>query len=100
MEREKSVVTEKASLMATVRGRVQGVFFRAFVRGHARELDLSGYVRNLHDGSVEVRAEGERQRLEKLVDYLHSGPPGSNVKEVSVSWSEYIGGYTGFSIEH
>lgn len=93
-------MTDLALLAATVRGRVQGVFFRAFVRDHARELDLSGYVRNLNDGSVEIRVEGERQRLEKLVDYLHSGPPGSNVKEVDVSWSEYTGRYTGFNVEY
>ena len=46
-------MADLASFMATVRGRVQGVFFRASVMRRARELGLTGYVRNRHDGSVE-----------------------------------------------
>jgi acylphosphatase len=89
-----------ASLQATVYGRVQGVFFRAFVTGRARELGLAGYVRNLPDGSVEVRAEGERQELEKLVGYLEVGPPASRVSKVVTSWPEYTGDYSGFRVRY
>jgi len=59
-------VTDIVSLTATVRGRVQGVFFRAFVQRLARQLGISGYVRNLPDGSVEIRAEGEKSQLDVL----------------------------------
>ena len=52
----------QARLEAIVKGRVQGVGFRYHVTQHAREKDITGYVRNLWDGSVEVVAEGERVR--------------------------------------
>ena len=91
-------MADLASLQATVYGRVQGVFFRAFVTRWAGQLGLAGYVRNLPDGAVEVRAEGERQQLEKLVGYLKVGPPAARVKEVVTSWSEYTGNYHSFSV--
>jgi acylphosphatase len=93
-------MTNSASLQATVYGRVQGVFFRAFVSVWAEELGLAGYVRNLPDGTVEVQAEGERQQLEKLVGYLKAGPPSARVKKVVTNWSEYTGNYTGFGVRH
>jgi acylphosphatase len=93
-------MTDLVSLQATVHGRVQGVFFRAFVARCAGELRLSGYVRNLPDGAVEVYAEGDRQQLEKLVGYLKAGPPAARVTEVVTGWSEYSGNYSGFSIRH
>lgn len=93
-------MTEVASIKSTVYGRVQGVFFRAFVNRCARELGLAGYVRNLPDGALEVRAEGERRQLEKLIGYLRLGPPAARVKEVVTNWSEYTGGYSGFSVRH
>ena len=89
-----------AALQANVYGRVQGVFFRAFVTRCARELGLSGYVRNLPDGAVEVGVEGERQQLEKLVGFLELGSPGARVNEVATIWSEYTGNYSGFSIRY
>jgi acylphosphatase len=93
-------MADLASLQATVYGRVQGVFFRAFVTGCARELGLAGYVRNLSDGAVEVWAEGERQHLEKLVGYLKLGPPAARVDKVVTSWSEYSGNYSVFSTRY
>jgi len=93
-------MADSTSLQATVYGRVQGVFFRAFVTGRAKELGLTGYVRNLSDGSVEVKAEGERQQLEKLVGYLKQGPPAARVSKVATIWSEYTGNYSGFSTKH
>ena len=91
-------MTDLASFTATVHGRVQGVFFRAFVNRQARELGLTGYTRNLPDGTVEVRAEGERHRLEKLEDYLRVGPRGANVKDLTITWAEYTGDYTDFNV--
>ena len=93
-------MADLASLQATVKGRVQGVFFRAFVAGCARELNLVGYVRNLPDGAVEVRAEGERWHLEKLVGHLKAGSPGARVDEVVTIWSGYTGNYHGFSVRY
>ncbi len=86
------------SVRATVYGRVQGVFFRAFVEEQAQQLGLKGYVHNLPSGDVEVVAEGERERVEKLVGYLKMGPPAAIVDRVVVSWSEYTGNYSSFKV--
>jgi acylphosphatase len=87
-----------ASLHAIVRGRVQGVFFRAFVRSHAKALGLTGYVRNLQSGAVEVQAEGERGKLEELLQILHKGPPAARVEKVEAGWSDYSGDFSSFSV--
>jgi acylphosphatase len=82
-------VEGKAALRAIVRGRVQGVGFRDFVWRRARFLGLVGYVRNLPDGrSVEVVAEGQRDDLEQLLEFLRSGPPAARVEQVDVEWGE------------
>ena len=93
-------MTDLASVRAIVYGYVQGVFFRAFVSRRATELGLTGYVRNLPDGAVEVNAEGERKQLEKLIGHLKVGPPGAKVEKVITDWSEYTGGYFSFSIRY
>ncbi len=89
-----------ATLHAIIYGRVQGVFFRDFVREHAHRLGLSGYVRNLPQGMVEVWAAGDKTRLEELVNYLKIGPPEAKVAKVITSWSEYQEGYSGFTIKY
>jgi acylphosphatase len=68
----------------TVAGRVQGVGFRAFVRHHARDLGLAGWVRNEPDGTVAVEAAGDPERLDRLEEHLRSGPPASRVERVAV----------------
>lgn len=93
-------MTDVASVQAVVCGYVQGVFFRAFVVEWANELGLTGYVRNLRGGTVEVLAEGERKQVEKLIGYLKVGPPGARVEKVVTNWSEYTGGYSGFRIRY
>ncbi len=90
-----------ASVHAIVYGYVQGVFFRTFVSRRANELGLTGYVRNLPNGeAVEVRAEGERKRLEELIGYLKVGPPAARVERVVTTWSEYTGSYSEFNIRY
>ncbi len=93
-------MTDLAAVQAMVYGRVQGVFFRAFVSQRATELGLNGYVRNVPGGGVEVRAEGERKKLEELIGQLKVGPPAARVEKVSTYWSEYNGGYTLFEIRY
>lgn len=65
-----------------VTGRVQGVFFRDSTRQVAQNLKLTGYARNMPDGSVEVLACGRHESLEKLEQWLHSGPPQAKVANV------------------
>jgi acylphosphatase len=93
-------MADLASLQATVSGRVHGVFFRAFVESRAGDLNLTGYVRNLSDGSVEVLAEGERERLKKLVHYLEVGPPAARVDKVDTKWDVYRGLFSGFRVRY
>jgi acylphosphatase len=94
-------MADLASVRAVVYGRVQGVFFRAFASQHAVELGLTGYVRNLrHREAVEAYAEGEREKLEKFIDYLKVGPPGARVERVESDWAEYTGDYTSFNIRY
>ncbi len=95
------MVTDLASVRVIVYGRVQGVFFRAFTSRHARELGLTGYVRNLRDReAVEIHAEGERNKLEKLIEHLKIGPPRAKVEKVVTNWSEYTGVYSSFNTRY
>jgi len=74
--------------------------FRDFVREHAERLVLTGYVQNLPNGSVEVGAEGEKDKLEQLVRYLKIGPSAATVDRVITEWSEYQGSYSDFRIRY
>ncbi len=94
-------MTDLASVKVTVHGRVQGIGFRHFTWKYAVELGLTGYVRNLPDSTaVEVEAEGERDQLEKLIEYLKVGSLGATVERVDINRSEYSGGYSGFGVRH
>lgn len=73
-------------LRALVKGRVQMVMYRDFVQRKARGLGLSGFVRNLVDGSVEVVAQGERAKLEILAAKLKKGSLLSRVESVDLDW--------------
>lgn len=83
---------------AEVRGRVQGVGYRYFVFQQARSLGLSGWVRNLHDGRVEVWAEGPRRALEELAAALRSGPPTADVQACQLEWQPASGEFAAFEI--
>ena len=92
-------MSEQARIEAKVHGLVHGVNFRSFVMRHAAELGLTGYVRNvLLDGTVEVVAEGDRERLEELLRHLHRGPRMARVERVDAAWSEFSGDYSGFDV--
>jgi len=68
-----------------VRGKVQGVFFRASTREQAQRLGMRGYARNLSDGSVEVVAVGEDDAVEAIARWLQHGPPSARVDRVERS---------------
>ncbi len=79
-------------------GRVQGVFFRSTMRDVARELGVGGWVRNLPDGSVEAVVEGEREKVERVIEWAHQGPPLARVRKVEVRWEDYRGEFDDFRI--
>ena len=91
---------QQAAFHAVVHGLVQGVNYRYFVLRRAGELGLAGYVRNLREGSVEVVAEGDREKLQALLDQLEVGPRSAHVKQVKVEWTEHSGSYRDFDIRY
>ena len=81
-----------------VTGLVQGVFYRQSTSREAVRLGLSGAVRNLSDGSVEVEAEGVRSAVEALVAWCRHGPPSARVEGLDVAWEPPTGGEGPFSV--
>ena len=87
-------------LNAIITGRVQGVAFRWYTVEKAEELGLVGWVRNLPDGTVELLAEGMRDKLDKLLEWCHAGPPTARVNDVRIEFGEATGDFTEFGIRH
>ena len=80
-----------------IRGRVQGVFFRAEARARAESLGLAGWICNAPDGSVEAVFEGDEERVSSMVDWCRRGPSGAHVDEVEAEPEEPTG-ETGFDV--
>ncbi|MFN4294748.1 MAG: acylphosphatase [Thermoflexales bacterium] len=89
---------DRTRLHAIVRGVVQGVNFRYATRREAQRLLLTGWVRNRPDGAVEVIAEGPHEQLERLLDFLRSGPPTARVTGVEATWQPATGEFAAFEI--
>ncbi len=87
-------------LHAIVHGHVQGVSFRYYTREKAFDLDLTGWVRNVPDGTVEVTAVGPREALTRFEEWLHHGPSGAWVSDVQVDWLDYPQKFTSFDIRY
>jgi acylphosphatase len=83
-----------------VEGHVQGVGYREYARRRADVLGLAGWVMNLRDGRVRLRAEGPRSVIEDLVRALEKGPPLSRVSKVEVRWLPSTGRFAGFAIRY
>ena len=83
-----------------VTGRVQGVLFRYVTRDEANMRGVKGWVRNLRDGRVEAVFEGEKGKVDELVEFCHYGPPAAKVSAVTVTWEDYDGGFKDFSIRY
>ncbi len=81
-----------------VSGRVQGVYYRSYAVDKARELGLTGWVRNRFDGRVEAVFEGEDETVRKMVDWCHRGSPSARVDKVEVRWEEATGEFAEFRI--
>ena len=89
---------EQANLYVLVSGVVQGVGFRFFVRRLAHQYGLSGYVRNLPNGKVEIEAEGARGLLQDFLKEVRRGPVFGTVSGVEISWRAFRGTFFGFEI--
>jgi acylphosphatase len=80
-----------------VSGNVQGVFFRGNARNKANELEITGYAKNLKDGTVEVMAQGDDNKLKQFIDFLGSSPKPSKVRNMVIHYYE-PGHYRGFEV--
>jgi acylphosphatase len=87
---------DKVRVHLVIEGRVQGVFFRASALQQASRLGITGWVRNCPDGSVEIVAEGEQKKIEKLVDWCHRGPPSAEVRRVRIKWGAFQNEFESF----
>ncbi len=81
-----------------VRGQVQGVSFRVYTQRMARTLQLVGFVRNMGNGDVEIVAEGEADRLERMVEWARHGPPAAEVEEVRTEYTDPTDAFHDFTI--
>ena len=89
---------ESARIHAQVQGIVQGVGFRYFVLRTARAAGLTGFVKNLRDGSVEILAEGPREELERFARDLSEGPRCGLVQDVQLTWTASTGEFATFEV--
>jgi acylphosphatase len=87
-----------ARLRVIVSGHVQGVFFRQSAQSEARRLGLTGWVRNLNDGSVEIMAEGPRNALQALAQWAKTGPPAADVAAAHEEWRNFKGEFSSFRV--
>ena len=88
----------QAALHLVVSGVVQGVGFRYFAARLAHRYHLTGYVRNLPQGTVEIEAEGDRGLLGDFLKEITIGPRAGHVSDVDVQWKPYSAAYTSFRI--
>lgn len=90
----------KARAHVVVKGRVQGVLFRYVTRDEANMRGIKGWVRNLSDGRVEAVFEGEKGKVDEIIEFCHYGPPAAKVSSVKVTREEYTGEFKEFFIRY
>jgi acylphosphatase len=83
-----------------VTGMVQGIGYRFFVTRLSASLGLSGWVKNLPSGQVEITVEGDRSQIESMVRDLKTGHPYASVKGVAVEWKPWTGEFREFRVEY
>ncbi|MCC5934416.1 MAG: acylphosphatase [Candidatus Cyclonatronum sp.] len=93
-------ISSATAARVKVEGRVQGVGFRYFVYRFAKRNDITGWVRNLDDGSVEAHFEGPENKVSQLIQLCHEGPVGSNVKKVTISEEEPANRWDSFNFRY
>ena len=81
-----------------IRGRVQGVYFRAATQREARRLGITGWIKNRPDGSIELVAEGDEDAIKELTNWTSHGPSTARVDHVDTRWRGYTGEFPEFQI--
>lgn len=90
--------SENARAHLVVSGYVQGVYYRSTSAETGLSLGLAGWAKNLHDGTVEIVAEGDKGQIEKLIKWCHTGPPTARVAGVDVRWETPTGEFETFRV--
>lgn len=80
-------MAEKICLELSLKGKVQGVFFRRFLQTKIQNFNLSGKAKNENDGSLSVVLEGERKEIFRFLPYILQGPPAAQVEKLSLKYS-------------
>jgi acylphosphatase len=93
-------MAERTRAHLIVSGRVQGVFFRAETSRAAQLYGVTGWVRNLSDGTVEAVVEGDRVDVDSLINWCKKGPPIASVDDVRVNWQAYQGEFKDFRVRY
>lgn len=83
-----------------ISGKVQGIFFRQFIKQNATDLKLNGFVENKADGTVKVVIEGEEKDLQKLIELCKIGPKLSKINDIRLYWSNPTNEFKGFIIKY
>lgn len=91
-------MTGKARAHVLISGRVQGVAYRYFAEKYAKSFGITGWVKNLYDGRVEVLAEGDREDLDRFLARLREGPRLAAVDGFDATWEEFADEFPGFQI--
>ncbi|MGZ3494457.1 MAG: acylphosphatase [Thermodesulfobacteriota bacterium] len=91
---------EKIRLRVIIEGRVQGVFFRHHTQEMASKLEVKGWVKNRRDGSVEAVFEGDRERVDQIIQWCQRGSSGAKVRNVSVTQENYTGEFEDFFVTY
>ncbi len=91
---------DKTKAIISITGKVQGVWFRAFTRNQANRFTISGWVKNVPDGSVYCEAQGSEENLRLFIHELHRGPEASSVSHVDVKMKQTFESFSGFEIRH
>jgi acylphosphatase len=91
---------ENVRAQVIVEGRVQGVFFRHHTQEMALRLGVKGWVKNRRDGCVEAVFEGDKEKVNQIIQWCHRGPSEARVKNVNVTWENYTGEFEDFDVTY
>ncbi len=91
---------EKVRARVIIEGMVQGVFFRHHTKGTARRLGVKGWVKNRRDGSVEAVFEGDKDKVDQVIQWCHRGPSEARVTRVNLFWEDFQGEFEDFLVTY
>ena len=89
----------KKSVRLYIKGTVQGIFYRSFIKEYAEKYNVKGFVRNLEDGRVEAFLEGNSEDVNKMIEVCKQGPKHSKIRDIQIK-QEPFQGFNNFKVLH